>query len=181
MKKAPHQKSKAVMILCSCFFAYGTFWSDWAYDYDMLWKASPIGPQDIARGVMYYKAQTELPQVLQYVPLANLFIGVCGISAGLAGGELDSKLFDGASVVLLLFAVSTFASSVKPSLVTIADASSTESQLLTALKVLAITGIIGLQLAHLFVMRKSGSAQAVEGTEPTEGEADATASSKKNN
>ncbi|KAI8334969.1 ER membrane protein SH3 [Chlamydoabsidia padenii] len=158
-----HQKTKVAMILCSCFFAFGSYWSDWAFDYYLLWANPADHPNAVARAAVYYATQTEVPNILKYIPLVNLLIGAIGFSAGLANMTDGNMLFDGASIVLLLFGISTYATSVKPALVTITE-SKDDDAVLAALKniaaahfiiVLAVTGIVGLQLAHLFVMKKT--------------------------
>ncbi|KAL1926479.1 hypothetical protein VTP01DRAFT_5808 [Rhizomucor pusillus] len=159
------QPIKVALILCSCFFAYGTYWSDWAFDYYLLWANSAEHPNAVSRAVQYYLTQTQAPNILKYIPLANLFIAAVGFSAGLAHMTDANLLFDGASLVLMLFALSTHATSVRPGLDTIVS-SKEEDALAAAVKniaaahfiiVLAVTGIIGLQIAHYFVIRKSSS------------------------
>ncbi|ORX62681.1 ER membrane protein SH3 [Hesseltinella vesiculosa] len=167
MTKEYYQKTKVAMILCSCFFAYGTYWSDWAFDYYLLWANPADHPEAVSRAALYYTAQNDIPNILKYIPLANLFIGAMGFSAGLANMTESNALFDGASIILLLFAVSTYATSVKPALLTISE-SKNNDDILASLKniaaahfitVMAITGIICLQLAHLFVMKKSSKSE----------------------
>ncbi|KAI9303615.1 ER membrane protein SH3 [Cunninghamella echinulata] len=171
--KEYHQKTKVGLILCSCFFAFGTYWSDWAFDYYLLWANPADHPNAVSRAAIYYATQSEVPNILKYIPLANLLVGALGFSAGLANMTDGNILFDGASVVLLLFGLSTYTTSVKPALVTVTE-SKDELEVLAALKniaaahfiiVLAITGIVGLQLAHLFAIRKTDKAEAAEEVE----------------
>ncbi|CAO3632458.1 unnamed protein product [Cunninghamella blakesleeana] len=168
--KEYHQKTKVALILCSCFFAFGTYWSDWAFDYYFLWVNPVDHPDAFSRAVNYYTAQTDIPNILKYIPLINLFIGALGFSAGLANMTDGNILFDGASCVLLFLGLSTYTTSVRPALETITT-SSDKGELLAALKniaaahfiiVLAITGIVGLQLAHLFAIRKTDKAELTE-------------------
>ncbi|KAI8081544.1 ER membrane protein SH3 [Halteromyces radiatus] len=179
-----HQKTKIAMILCSCFFAFGSYWSDWAFDYYLLWANPAEHPTAVSRAALYYTTQSEVPNILKYIPLVNLLIAAAGFSAGLANMTDGNMLFDGASIVLLLFGISTYASSVKPALVVITE-SKDDAEVLASLKniaaahfiiVLAVTGIVGLQLAHLFVMKKTEKSERLEkAQEPV----DASASNKK--
>ncbi|KAI8141976.1 ER membrane protein SH3 [Fennellomyces sp. T-0311] len=171
---APEQMQtvKVALILCSCFFAYGTYWSDWAFDYYLLWANHTDHPDSISRAVTYYTTQSQAPNILKYIPFANLMIAAVGFSAGLAHMTEANILFDGASLVLMLFGLSTHATSVRPGLEVVVN-SKDESEVLASLKniaaahfiiVLAVTGIIGLQIAHYFVMKKSEKAEKAERT-----------------
>ncbi|ORY93776.1 ER membrane protein SH3 [Syncephalastrum racemosum] len=167
------QTIKVAMILCSCFFAYGTYWSDWAFDYFLLWANPAEHPNAVSRAALYYTTQTQAPNILKYIPLANLLIAAVGFSAGLAHMTDSNILFDGASLVLMLFGLSTHATSVRPGLEVIVS-SSDESEITSSLKniaaahfiiVLAVTGIIGLQIAHYFVMKKTAKLEQQEVTQ----------------
>ncbi|KAG2203300.1 hypothetical protein INT47_000220 [Mucor saturninus] len=72
-------------------------------------------------------------------------------------------LFDGASLVLMFFGLSTYVTSVRPAIATVNE-SSDLNDITTSLKniaaahfiiVLSITGIIGLQIAHYLIMKKT--------------------------
>ncbi|KAI9496368.1 ER membrane protein SH3 [Zychaea mexicana] len=166
------QTVKVALILCSCFFAYGTYWSDWAFDYYLLWANPADHPSAIPRAILYYTTQTQAPNILKYIPFVNLIIGAIGFSAGLAHFTEGNILFDGASLVLMLFGLSTHATSVRPGLEVIVAAAGETEEVVAALKniaaahfiiVLAITGIIGLQIAHYFVMKKSAKSERETG------------------
>lgn len=62
----------------------------------------------------YYTNQLDAPDIIKYIPFANLMIAAVGLSAGLANMTDGNILFDGASLVLMLFGLSTYATSVKP-------------------------------------------------------------------
>ncbi|KAI9314606.1 ER membrane protein SH3 [Dichotomocladium elegans] len=160
------QSIKVTLILCSCFFAYGTYWADWAFDYFLLWANPAEHPNAVSRATLYYATQSEAPNILKYIPFANLMIAAVGFSAGLAHMSDANILFDGASLVLMLFGLSTHTTSVRPGLEVITT-SDNEEDITASLKniaaahfmiVLAITGIIGLQIAHYFVMKKTAKA-----------------------
>ncbi|KAI9363140.1 ER membrane protein SH3 [Pilaira anomala] len=162
MKKESMQTAKVALILCSCFFLYGTYWSDWAFDYYLLW-ANPVNlPDVIARATFYYANQAHIPSILKYVPIANLCIATSGIIIGLFTMTDGNLLFDGASLVLMFFGLTTYITSVKPAIAIVSESDDIPA-ITIALKniaaahfimVLAITGIIGLQVAHYFVMKK---------------------------
>ncbi|KAI7862501.1 ER membrane protein SH3 [Spinellus fusiger] len=167
MPREHMQSTKVVLILCSCFFSYGTHWSDWAFDYYMLWANPMDHPEAVSRAVLYYTTQVQAPDILKYIPFVNLIIAAFGFAAGLANMTDGNVLFDGASLVLMLFGLSTYATSVKPALATITS-STDEKELISSLKniaaahfiiVLAITGIIGLQVAHFLLSRRASSAE----------------------
>ncbi|KAI7853794.1 hypothetical protein BDC45DRAFT_144381 [Circinella umbellata] len=189
------QTVKVALILCSCFFAYGTYWSDWAFDYYLLWANPADHPNAISRAILYYTTKSQAPEILRYIPIVNLFIGAVGFSAGLAHFTEGNILFDGASlgkvglfnwgflhlsiiinnflfhiynIVLMLFGLSTHATSVQPGLDVIVKSTKETEEAVASLKniaaahfiiVLAITGIIGLQIAHYFVMKKTAQAE----------------------
>ncbi|KAI9278460.1 ER membrane protein SH3 [Phascolomyces articulosus] len=165
------QTVKVALILCSCFFAYGTYWSDWAFDYYLLWANPADHPNAVSRAILYYTTQTQAPDILKYIPFVNLIIGAIGFSAGLAHFTEGNILFDGASLVLMLFGLSTHATSVRPGLEVIVSTTEETEEVVSSLKniaaahfiiVLAITGIIGLQIAHYFVMKKTAQAEQRE-------------------
>ncbi|KAL0080756.1 ER membrane protein SH3 [Phycomyces blakesleeanus] len=163
------QSTKVALILCSCFFAYGTFWSDWAFDYYILWANTAEHPEAIPRAVLYYTTHAQAPDILKYIPFVNLLIAAFGFAAGLANMTDGNILFDGASLVLLLFGLSTYATSVKPALKVITT-SLDQDELRTSLNniaaahfiiVLAITGIVGLQVAHYILSKRANKAEVV--------------------
>ncbi|CAO3635043.1 unnamed protein product [Mucor hiemalis] len=177
MAKEHMQSMKVVLILCSCFFAYGTFWSDWSFDYYFLWANLAEHPNAVARAAQYYTNQADAPDIIKYIPFANLMIAAVGFAAGLANMTDGNVLFDGASLVLMLFALSTYATSVKPAL---ANISQTEvaSEWAVNLKniaaahfimTLAVTGIIGLQITHYVLNKRADSAEAAEAAKDAEG------------
>ncbi|KAG0741968.1 hypothetical protein G6F57_010799 [Rhizopus arrhizus] len=161
------QYIKVVLILCSCFFAYGTFWSDWSFDYYFLWANLSEHPTAVSRATLYYTNQLNVPNIIKYIPFANLLIAAVGFAAGLANMTDGNILFDGASLVLMLFAISTYASSVKPGMMAISETTD-EKEIITNLKniaaahfiiVLAITGIIGLQITYYVLTKRADNAE----------------------
>ncbi|KAG0173919.1 hypothetical protein DFQ30_006551 [Apophysomyces sp. BC1015] len=146
--------------------AVKTYWSDWAFDYYLLWANPADYPNAVSRAALYYSNQLHAPNILKYIPFANLMIAAVGFSAGLANMTDGNLLFDGASLVLMLFGLSTHASSVKPAM-NVISTSEDQKEITVSLKniaaahfiiVLAVTGIIGLQIAHFFVMKRTAKA-----------------------
>ncbi|GAA5796074.1 hypothetical protein HPULCUR_001443 [Helicostylum pulchrum] len=170
MEKESTQTAKVALILCSCFFAYGTYWSDWAFDYYLLW-ANPVSlPETVARATSYYANQANIPSILKYVPIANLCIATIGLITGLFSMTDGNLLFDGASLVLMFFGLSTYFNSVRPAITTVSE-SADANEITIALKniaaahfiiVLAITGIIGLQVTHYCIMKKPSKEEEEE-------------------
>ncbi|KAI9338646.1 ER membrane protein SH3 [Pilaira anomala] len=169
MVKEHMQSLKVVMILCSCFFAFGTFWSDWSFDYYFLWAKLSEHPNAVSRASQYYMNQYDAPEIIQYIPFVNLLIAAVGLSAGLANMTDGNVLFDGASLVLMLFALSTYATSVKPALKNISE-TDVVSELILNLKniaaahcimTLAVTGMIGLQVTHFYLNRRADAVEVV--------------------
>ncbi|KAI9470653.1 MAG: ER membrane protein SH3 [Benjaminiella poitrasii] len=167
MVKEHMQSAKVVLILCSCFFAYGTFWSDWAFDYYFLWANLSEHPTAVAKASQYYINQLNAPDIIKYIPFANLMIAAVGFAAGLANMTDGNILFDGASLVLMLFALSTHATTVKPAIINISETDAV-SELTANLKniaaahfiiTLAITGIVGLQITHYVLNKKADNAE----------------------
>ncbi|CAO3701827.1 unnamed protein product [Rhizopus microsporus] len=161
------QYVKVVMILCSSFFAYGSFWSDWSFDYYFLWANLSEHPNAVSRATLYYTNQLHAPNIIKYIPFANLMIAAVGFAAGLANMTDGNILFDGASLVLMLFALSTYASSVRPAMKIISETVD-EKEIISSLKniaaahfiiVLAITGIIGLQITYYIVTKRADNAE----------------------
>ncbi|KAI7895975.1 ER membrane protein SH3 [Mucor mucedo] len=170
MPREHMQSMKVVLILCSSFFAFGTFWSDWSFDYYFLWADLSEHPNAIARATQYYINQADAPDIIKYIPFANLMIAAVGFAAGLANMTDGNILFDGASLVLMLFALSTYATSVKPAIKNIGE-TKVVSELALNLKniaaahcimTLAITGIIGLQVAHYYLNKRADQAELAE-------------------
>ncbi|KAI8365022.1 ER membrane protein SH3 [Choanephora cucurbitarum] len=164
------QSAKVVLILCSCFFAYGTTWSDWAFDYYFLWANIAEHPGAVARATQYYISRASAPDIIKYIPFINLMIAAVGFAAGLANMTDGNVLFDGASLVLMLFAISTYSTSVKPAIDNIAQTEDV-AELSQNLKniaaahfimTLAITGIVGLQITHYALTKRADSAEKVE-------------------
>ncbi|KAI8975479.1 hypothetical protein BDF20DRAFT_878967 [Mycotypha africana] len=143
------QTVKIALILCSCFFAYGTYWSDWAFDYYLLWTNPDEHPHAIERAVVYYANQLQIPTIIKFVPIINLLIAAAGFATGIFAMTDGSLLFDGASIVLLFFGAFTHATSVKPAIL-LANESDNDIKIITAalkniaaahfIIVLAITG-----------------------------------------
>ncbi|CAO0802054.1 unnamed protein product [Mucor circinelloides] len=174
------QTAKVALILCSCFFSYGTYWSDWAFDYYLLWANPAEYPEAITRATFYYANQGHIPNILKYVPIANLCIAATGFVTGLLTMTDGNLLFDGASLVLMMFGITTYLSSVKPA-ITVVSESADVNEITTSLKniaaahfiiVLAITGIIGLQITHYFVMKRSNKDREDGGNQETDQEED---------
>ncbi|KAL9538443.1 hypothetical protein MBANPS3_010926 [Mucor bainieri] len=170
MPRERMQSAKVVLILCSCFFAYGTYWSDWSFDYYFLWANLADHPNAIARATQYYTNQLDAPDIIKYIPFVNLLIAAVGLSAGLANMTDGNILFDGASLVLMLFGLSTYATSVKPAIKNIAE-TEIKSELASNLKniaaahfiiTLAITGIVGLQITHYVLNKRADNAERAE-------------------
>ncbi|KAL9554270.1 hypothetical protein PS6_003491 [Mucor atramentarius] len=164
MPRERMQSAKVVLILCSCFFAYGTYWSDWSFDYYFLWANLADHPNAIARATL------DAPDIIKYIPFANLMIAAVGLSAGLANMTDGNILFDGASLVLMLFGLSTYATSVKPAIKNISE-TKIASELASNLKniaaahfiiTLAITGIVGLQITHYVLNKRADNAEKAE-------------------
>ncbi|KAI8991003.1 Shr3 amino acid permease chaperone [Mycotypha africana] len=169
MAKEHMQSAKVVLILCSCFFAYGTVWSDWAFDYYFLW-AKTGGPDAVARAAQYYINQLNAPDIIKYIPFVNLMIAAVGFAAGIANMTDGNILFDGASLVLMLFALSTYATTVKPAMQHISETEKV-AEISKHLKniaaahfiiTLAITGIVGLQITHYILNKRADHAERAE-------------------
>ncbi|KAI9476241.1 MAG: ER membrane protein SH3 [Benjaminiella poitrasii] len=164
MEREYLQTVKVALILCSCFFSYGTYWSDWAFDYYLLWSNSIEHSEAVSRATFYYANQAQIPNILQYVPIVNLVIAAAGFATGLLTMTDGNLLFDGASLVLMSFGLFTYLTTVNPAIRAIAESTNVDT-ITTSLKniaaahfiiVLAITGIIGLQITHYFVLKRSG-------------------------
>ncbi|KAI8076080.1 ER membrane protein SH3 [Thamnidium elegans] len=170
MAREHMQSLKVVLILCSCFFAFGTVWSDWSFDYYFLWAKLSEHPNAVSRATQYYMNQYDAPDIIKYIPFVNLLIAAIGLSAGLANMTDGNVLFDGASLVLLLFALSTYATSVKPALKNISETDIVADLILNlkniaaahCIMTLAITGIIGLQVTHFYLNKRADSAELAE-------------------
>ncbi|KAI8054192.1 ER membrane protein SH3 [Gilbertella persicaria] len=164
------QSAKVVLILCSCFFAYGTTWSDWAFDYYFLWANLAEHPNAVARATQYYTSQLDAPDIIKYIPFINLLIAAVGFAAGLANMTDGNILFDGASLVLMLFALSTYSTSVKPGILNISQTNDVEElsknlrNIAAAhfIMTLAITGIVGLQITHYVLTKRADNAERAE-------------------
>ncbi|CAO3695595.1 unnamed protein product [Rhizopus stolonifer] len=172
------QKAKVALILCSCFFAYGTYWSDWVFDYFLLWADPSEHPGAVSQAALYYSNQIPIPSILRYIPIANLAIAASGFATGLCTMTDGDLLFDGASLVLMFFGITTYITSVIPAVEVVTRSNDIEQATISLKQiaashfiiVLAITGIIGLQITHYFVMKRSPKEEEDENSEEEEKE-----------
>ncbi|OZJ04403.1 hypothetical protein BZG36_02396 [Bifiguratus adelaidae] len=161
------------MIIAACFFHYGAVWADWTFDYWIIWaKQEELAknPNALLNAANYYAATTLSPDVHKWVPLVNLMIATFGMSAGLANGYEVNWLFDGSSVVLMIFALSTYMTAVNEPLPALLKESPMQTSVIYeklreiaashTIIVTAITGIVFLQLGFYYTQRSGGQPQA---------------------
>ncbi|KAI9288175.1 ER membrane protein SH3 [Umbelopsis sp. AD052] len=163
---------KIALIVAACFFQYGRYWSDWAFDYYLIWSDPAARPNAFANAALYYANQNDTPQVHQYISYVDLLIASLGIGAGLASMRDANILFDGASLVLMISGIASHVTSIIPSIALVAK-SNDEDEIMEALKniavahtiiVTAVTGIVLLQVAHHFCIRRWAREDAAEHT-----------------
>ncbi|KAM3583837.1 hypothetical protein VKS41_003808 [Umbelopsis sp. WA50703] len=153
---------KVALIVSACFFAYGRYWADWVFDYYIIWSDPAARQNAFSNAALYYANQNDTPMVHQYISIINLVIASIGLGAGLASMRDANILFDGASLVLMIFGLTSHVSSIRPGIELIAR-SKDEDEIAEALKniavahtviVTAVTGIVLLQVAHYLAMKK---------------------------
>ncbi|GAB5586618.1 hypothetical protein Unana1_01518 [Umbelopsis nana] len=151
---------KVALIVSACFFAYGRYWADWAFDYYLIWSDPAARPNAFANAALYYANQNETPKVHQYISIVNLLIASVGLGAGLASMRDANILFDGASLVLMISGIASHVSSIRPGIELVAT-SKDQDQIDEALKNIAaahtiiVTAVtVLLQVAHYFCMKR---------------------------
>ncbi|RUS26801.1 hypothetical protein BC938DRAFT_484100 [Jimgerdemannia flammicorona] len=92
--------TKLTLVLCACFFAFGTYWADWSIDYWLIWADPALNPNAIPNAITYYQNLYNAPQIHKIVLLAPVFIGVVGLSMGFAQMYDINFLFDGGALGL---------------------------------------------------------------------------------
>ncbi|KAH8549981.1 ER membrane protein SH3 [Umbelopsis sp. PMI_123] len=164
------RSSKVALIVAACFFQYGRYWADWAFDYYLIWSDPAARPNAFANAALYYANQYETPKVHQYISFVDLLIASLGLGAGLASMRDANILFDGASLVLMISGLASHVTSIRPSIAVVAS-SNNEDEIIDALKniaaahtiiVTAVTGIVLLQVAHYFCMKRWAAEDAIE-------------------
>ncbi|CAO3664377.1 unnamed protein product [Umbelopsis vinacea] len=136
---------KVALIVSACFFAYGRYWADWAFDYYLIWSDPAAHPNAFANAAV-----------------SGLLYASVGIVAGLASMRNANILFDGASLVLMISGIASHVSSIRPGIEIVAT-SNDQDEIAEALKniaaahtiiVTAVTGIVLLQVAHYLCMKR---------------------------
>ncbi|RUP51297.1 ER membrane protein SH3 [Jimgerdemannia flammicorona] len=98
--------TKLTLVLCACFFAFGTYWADWSIDYWLIWADPALNPNAIPNAITYYQNLYNAPQIHKIVLLAPVFIGVVGLSMGFAQMYDINFLFDGGALAMKIIATS---------------------------------------------------------------------------
>lgn len=111
---AGHLKSlgTGVILLCVGFFL-GIIYSNWSYDYWLLW-VNPTPDEWIQRALDHYKIKATQPKALQHV--LHCFIGLAftGFFIKLYRPSESNTLFDGGGLVLLVIATVFYITNMRP-------------------------------------------------------------------
>ncbi|RUS22468.1 ER membrane protein SH3 [Endogone sp. FLAS-F59071] len=105
---------KLTLVLCACFFTFGTTWADWSVDYWLIWTDPALNPNAISNAITYYQSLHNTPLIHKFVPLVPVLICVVGLSLGFAEMFDINFLFDGGSLALLLLALQVYATTITP-------------------------------------------------------------------
>ncbi|CAM0137789.1 hypothetical protein VKS41_000999 [Umbelopsis sp. WA50703] len=157
------QTIKVALVLTGCAFFAGTLWADWVYDYPILYQQTGDA---ITAASDYYLRRAQAGEIHMYAPVVPILLTVFGLSSGLALMEEHNIYFDGVCTLLVLFGVSSHATSVVAGLKELAEAGvktqSIESTIEILNKIAAahviILGVIGavvvLQVVHFILLKK---------------------------
>ncbi|KAJ2962715.1 hypothetical protein NQZ79_g2188 [Umbelopsis isabellina] len=140
-----------------------TLWADWVYDYPILYNQTSDA---VTAASDYYLRRAQAGDLHMYAQAVPIFLAVFGLSSGLALMEEHNIYFDGVCTLLILFGVSSHATSVvagfKQLTETGVKAQGIESTVEILNKIAAahviILGVLGavmvLQVIHYFLLKK---------------------------
>ncbi|KAG2175563.1 hypothetical protein INT43_001210 [Umbelopsis isabellina] len=157
------QTIKVAMVLTGCAFFAGTLWADWVYDYPILYHQTSDA---VTAASDYYLRRAQAGDIHMYAQIFPIFLAVFGLSSGLALMQEHNIYFDGVCTLLILFGVSSHATSVVTGLNQLTEtgvkAQDIESTVEILNKIAAahviILGVLGavmvLQSVHYILLKK---------------------------
>ncbi|KAK4058284.1 hypothetical protein OIO90_000441 [Microbotryomycetes sp. JL221] len=105
------------VIMVTCAFLMGNFFSSWMVDFEFMWSASStIGPEALERSLAYYHQLINAPPYYMagLAGAAGLALLSCSIKILL--NPLKGMLFDGASLMLMISGITAHMSNFRAAL-----------------------------------------------------------------
>ncbi|KAF3909474.1 hypothetical protein AA313_de0203243 [Arthrobotrys entomopaga] len=98
------------LIVCPTSFILGVLFTNWSYDFPLLWTSSPLTPELIKSIETHYVMLYDSPPLIGRVLHAIILIALMAFIAKLYKPSESNALFDGASLVLFMVAVIVYGS-----------------------------------------------------------------------
>lgn len=167
-------------------FVLGTVYSNWSYDYHLLWETNS-GPEWVAAALTHYKIKAEQPLFLHHVLHTVFFIGIFSLILKLYKPNESNYLFDGASLLLFSIGVIFYITNLRPASYSLRTGNwndideETGAMFIAASQVLivmAIVGVLSLQAGQWYAEAETAKRIAAAETKEQESAESSTAEEK---
>lgn len=157
-------------MLTATGFVLGAVYSNWTYDYYMLW-VSPTPPEMLEKAIQHYENKARQPVFLHHVLHAVFLIGGMSALVKLYKPTESNKLFDGASLALFFFCVVFYITNLLPASYSLTTGDWVDIDAETGVKmisasqvlmVLAVAGVLLLQYGQWWAADADAIAAAKE-------------------
>ncbi|KAF3318654.1 hypothetical protein TWF173_006670 [Orbilia oligospora] len=98
------------LIVCPTSFLLGILFTNWSYDFPLLWTSTPLTPAMISNIETHYNMLFDSPPLIGRVLHAIILVGLAAFIVKLYKPSESNALFDGASLVLFMIAVIVYGS-----------------------------------------------------------------------
>lgn len=98
------------LIVCPASFLLGVLFTNWSYDFPLLWTSNPLTPAIISAIENHYIMLYDSPPLIGRVLHAVILIALVAFVVKLYKPSESNALFDGASLVLFMVAVIVYGS-----------------------------------------------------------------------
>ncbi|KAK6538897.1 hypothetical protein TWF694_010454 [Orbilia ellipsospora] len=98
------------LIVCPTSFILGILFTNWSYDFPLLWTSTPLTPELIKSIETHYVMLYDSPPLIGRVLHAIILIALAAFVVKLYKPSESNALFDGASLVLFMVAVIVYGS-----------------------------------------------------------------------
>lgn len=153
------------LIILSTGFVLGSVYSNWAYDYYMLWER-PLSSEMVEIAAQHYRMRAGQPAFLHHVLHGALVIGFCGTFIKIFKPTEANTLFDGGSLILFVIATAFYLTNLRPAAHSVLTNDwndideVTGIQLISASQVLIVLvfiGVLALQLGQWWAAKDTAS------------------------
>ncbi|KAK6508345.1 hypothetical protein TWF506_010439 [Arthrobotrys conoides] len=98
------------LIVCPTSFLLGILFTNWSYDFPLLWTSTPLTPTMISNIEAHYNMLFDSPPLIGRVLHAIILVALGAFIVKLYKPSESNALFDGASLVLFMIAVIVYGS-----------------------------------------------------------------------